>query len=313
MSSHYELFNKRSRITKYLAKKHGFSYCGIAQARRLDEHEEALQKYLDNHLQGNMHYMQNHFEKRLDPAKLVPGTKTVISLLYNYYPEKYFEEDAPFKISRYALGKDYHFVLKDKLKMLTREMSEQLGEFSSRYFVDSAPILERAWARESGLGWIGKNTMLINMKHGSYFFLAEILLDMEMVYDKPMNHDFCGSCHKCIDACPTYALSPYKIDASRCISYFTIENKDDHIPEEQKHKYKQWIFGCDICQQVCPWNKFSLFHNEPEFKPNEEMLELTEEQWLKLTKDNYQKLFSKSAIKRAKYKGLKRNIHSLND
>lgn len=313
MSSNYKLLNSRSRITKNLAKKYDFSFCGIAQARKLVEHEEAMQHYLDKHYHGNMHYMENYFEKRLDPSKLVPGTKTVISLLYNYYPEKYFDENSPFKISRYALGKDYHYIVKDKLKALTNEMLEQLGEFSYRYFVDTAPILERAWARESGLGWIGKNTMLINLKHGSYFFLAEILLDMEMAYDKPMQQDFCGSCHKCIDACPTNALSPYKIDASRCISYLTIENRDDIIPEEFNNNYDQWVFGCDICQQVCPWNKFSIFHDEDEFEPHNELFSLSEKQWKELTKEQYQKIFRKSAVKRTKFKGLRRNIDFLSD
>lgn len=313
MSSNYNILNQRSRITKQLASEFGFDYCGIAQARRLDEHEKSLNDYLNNKHHGQMHYMENYVEKRLDPRKLVPGTQTVISLMYNYFPEEYFDADSPYKISRYALGKDYHFILKDKLKNMVSQMQEQLGEFSYRVFVDTAPVLERAWAKESGLGWIGKNTMLINLKHGSYFFLTEIMLSMEMAYDKPMLQDFCGSCHRCIDACPTNALSDYKIDASKCISYLTIENREEHIPEAFNGHYHQWIFGCDICQEVCPWNKFSVTHNEAGFLPHEKLFNLESEQWEELSKEEYQELFRKSAVKRAKFTGIKRNINFLLD
>lgn len=312
MSSHYELLHHRSRTIKQIAKQNGFAFAGIAKARRLGEHEKALKTYLEQKHQGQMHYMENHFEKRLDPRKLHPGTKSVISLLYNYYPESFFQPDAQVKISRYALGKDYHFVVKNRMREMVKAMQHQLGEFSYRVFVDSAPVLERAWAREAGLGWIGKNTMLINPKHGSYFFLAEILVDMELAYDKPMQKDFCGNCRRCIDACPTDALKSYKIDASRCISYLTIENKDAQIPEEFREKYQQWIFGCDICQEVCPWNRFSITHQEQEFKPHEKLFSLSKQQWQNLSREEYQNLFKNSTVKRAKFEGIKRNIHFLN-
>ena len=313
MSSYDELLYCRSRRIKQIAYRKGFSFTGIAKARRLDEHEKFLKSYLDQQNHGQMHYMENHFEKRLDPQKLAPGTQSVISLLYSYYPETFFDHDAPFKISRYALGKDYHFVLKDKIQIIVEEMQQMFGEFSYRIFVDSAPVLERAWAREAGLGWLGKNTMLINPGYGSYFFLAEILVDLELAYDKPMQKDYCGNCRRCIDACPTNALQPYRIDASRCISYLTIENKEEQIPEEFKGKYQQWIFGCDICQEVCPWNKFSIPHQEPGFKPHENLFRLSKQQWKELSREEYQKLFKKTAVKRAKYEGIKRNIKFLED
>ncbi|MFW6019246.1 MAG: tRNA epoxyqueuosine(34) reductase QueG [Bacteroidales bacterium] len=311
MSSRYELLNHRSRMIKQIASQYGFSFTGIAKARRLDEHEKPLKRYLEQKHHGQMHYMENHFEKRLDPRKLKPETKSVISLMYNYYPELFFDPDAPFKISRYALGKDYHFVLKDKMKEMMQKMQAEVGGFSFRIFVDTAPVLERAWAREAGLGWIGKNTMLISPRYGSYFFLAEILVDLELAYDKPMQKDYCGSCRRCIDACPTNALQPYEIDASRCLSYITIENKNEQIPEEFKEKYRQWIFGCDICQEVCPWNKFSITHQEPEFEPHEKLFDFTKQQWQNLSRIEYQELFKKSAVKRAKFEGIKRNIRSL--
>ncbi|MCF8217877.1 MAG: tRNA epoxyqueuosine(34) reductase QueG [Bacteroidales bacterium] len=313
MSSRYELLHHRSRTIKQIAKQNGFAFAGIAKARRLDEHEKSLKSYLEQQHHGQMHYMENHFEKRLDPRVLHPGTKSVISLLYNYYPESFYESEAPVKITRYALGKDYHFVVKNRMREMVKEMQQQLGEFSYRVFVDSAPVLERAWAREAGLGWIGKNTMLINPKQGSFFFLAEILADMELAYDKPMQKDFCGNCRRCIDACPTDALKPYKIDASRCISYLTIENKNEQIPEEFREQYQKWIFGCDICQEVCPWNRFSITHQEPEFEPHEKLLSLSKQQWQELTREEYQQLFKKSTVKRAKFEGLKRNIHFLNE
>ncbi|MFO8086438.1 MAG: tRNA epoxyqueuosine(34) reductase QueG [Bacteroidales bacterium] len=312
MNSQYQRLHYRSRTTKQIAKKYGFSFCGIAKARRLDEHEPELKDFLQQNKHGTMHYLENYFEKRLDPRKLVPGTKTIISLLYNYYSQDFFPDSAPYKISRYALGKDYHFVLKDKMKQIIHEMEAAMGPFSCRYFTDTAPILERAWAKEAGLGWTGKNTMLINPKHGSGFFLAEILIDIEMAYDKPMAKDYCGNCQRCIDACPTQALTPYKLDASRCISYLTIENKEEKIPEEFQNAYSDWIFGCDICQEVCPWNRFSSSHQEPLFHPHEKLLHLSKHEWDNLSREDYQEIFRHSAVKRAKYKGIKRNIDFLN-
>lgn len=304
---------ERSRITKLAARETGFTDCGIAKARRLSEYEPELRSWLDENLHGQMNYMENHYEKRLDPRKLVPGTKSIISLLYNYYPREFFPENSSFKISRYAIGKDYHFVLKNKMREMVAKMLEQLGDFNYRVFVDSAPVLERAWAREAGLGWIGKNTMLINPQKGSFFFLAEIFADLEMDYDQPMQHDHCVNCNRCVEACPTGAISPYRLDASRCISYLTIENKETYIPEAFRGSYDQWVFGCDICQEVCPWNKFSLFHREKEFEPHPHLFEMNENDWINLPEDKFRDLFRKSAVKRTKYQGLQRNIHFLVD
>ncbi len=308
-----DLLKSRSYFIKKTARNAGFDYCGIARARRLDEQEQNLREYLSENRHGQMAYMENHFEKRLDPRELVPGTKSVISLLYNYFPHEFFAADAEYKISRYALGKDYHFVVKEKMRQIVAAMQSEFGEFGFGVFTDSAPVMERAWAQQAGLGWQGKNTMLINLKHGTYFFLAEIFVDIELQYDQPMVKDFCGSCHRCLDACPTNALTAYNIDASKCISYLTIENRKEEIGEEFRGEYREWIFGCDICQEVCPWNKFSKVHDEPEFLPHPDLLNITTQQWEELTPEQYRKLFRKNPVKRIKFKGLKRNIDFLKD
>lgn len=254
--------------------------------------------------------MENHFEKRIDPTKLVPGAKSVIVLMHNYFPKEKQNKEAP-KIARYAYGEDYHFVLKRKLKDLIYFIEENIGEVNGRCFVDSAPVLERDWAKYAGVGWTGKNTLLINPKAGSYFFLAELIIDLELAADSPMK-DYCGTCTRCIDACPTEAISPqgYLMDGSKCISYLTIELKNA-IPEKFKGKMENWLFGCDICQEVCPWNRFSKPHHEPAFEPHPDLLKMEKKEWEELTEEVFQKLFKKSAVKRTKFKGLKRNIDFL--
>ncbi len=289
----------------------GFSFVGFARAEHMDEEARRLEAWLNQGRHGKMGYMANYFEKRVDPRKLVPGAKSVVSLMYNYYTGK--EQKAPDapKISKYAYGKDYHFVVKDKLKQLMAFIQEEIGEVGGRVFVDSAPVLERDWARRSGLGWTGKNTMLIHPKAGSYFFLAEAIIGLELVYDSPIK-DYCGTCRRCIDACPTDAISEegYLLDGSKCISYLTIELKEA-IPQEFQGKMENWMFGCDICQEVCPWNRFSRSHDEPEFEPKEELLEMDRGDWEEVTEEVFRELFRKSAVKRTKYKGLKRNIDFL--
>jgi len=293
------------------ANRLGFSFCGISKAEFLGEEAPRLEQWLSQNMHGEMHYMENYFDKRLDPTILVEGSKSVISLMYNYFPETEQKDDT-FKISKYAYGQDYHHIIKDKLKEIVHFISEEIGEVDSRVFVDSAPVLERAWAKKSGLGWIGKNSMLIHPKNGSFFFLAEIILDLELEYDGPIK-DYCGSCTACVDACPTEAILPDKVvDGSKCISYFTIELKDQIIPNELKGKFDDWMFGCDICQDVCPWNRFSKPHNEPLFNPNSKLLSYDKKEWLEITEEIYQEIFRKSAVKRAKFKGLKRNIDFLN-
>lgn len=293
------------------AKRLGFSFCGISKSEFLDEEAPRLEKWLKDKMHGEMHYMENHFDKRLDPTLLVEGSKSVISLLFNYYPIKQ-QVDNTFKISKYAYGEDYHFVIKDKLKDIVHFITDEIGEIDARVFVDSAPVLDRAWAKKSGLGWIGKNGMLINKEQGSFFFLAEIILDLELDYDNPIT-DHCGTCRACIDACPTEAILPNKVvDGSKCISYFTIELKDEFIPQEVKGRFEDWVFGCDICQDVCPWNRFSLTHNEPKFSPNDKLLNYSKNEWRELTEEIFQEIFKKSPVKRTKFKGLKRNINFIN-
>ncbi|CAG5076367.1 Epoxyqueuosine reductase [Parvicella tangerina] len=301
--------NYKTRI-RSKAQELGFSFVGFSKAEFLDEEALKLEKWLSNGFHGEMKYMENHFEKRIDPRKLVEGTKTVISLLFNYYTtEKQTDPEAP-KISSYAYGKDYHHVVKQRLKSLFVWMQEEIGEISGRYFVDSAPVLDKVWAERSGLGWIGKHTNLINKNQGSYFFIAELLVDLEIAPDGPIK-DYCGTCTKCIDACPTGAIiQPYVVDGSKCISYFTIELKDA-IPQEMKGQFDNWMFGCDICQEVCPWNRFSLTHNEPDFKPHPDLLSMTKKDWNELTKEKFQEVFQRSAVKRTKYEGLMRNIKFL--
>jgi len=293
---------------KELALKHGFLDCGFAKAGKLESHADAFDKWLEQGFQADMQYMENYRDKRKDPTKLVEGAKTVISLLFNYYPDKEIPEKDNLRISKYAYGIDYHFVVKDRLKKLLSDIEEIAGPTQSRVFIDTAPVLDRAWAEKSGLGWIGKNSMLISRKYGSYVYIGEIITDLEIEEDTPVNN-LCGGCTKCIQACPTNAIiKDGVIDSNKCISYWTVENKTEHMPSELKGQFEDYVFGCDICQDVCPWNKFSITHNEPEFKPHPDLFEMSKERWQELTVEDYRKLFKKSAVKRAKYPGLKRNI-----
>lgn len=303
---------QRTQWIKATAQQLGFFYCGISKADFLEEEAKQLEHWLNQQKHGKMQYMENHFDKRVDPRLLVPGAKSVVSLLLNYFPTQTQEdEDAP-KLSKYAYGKDYHFVIKDKLKSFLTAIQESIGEVAGRVFVDSAPVMDKAWAKRSGLGWIGKNTNLINPKAGSFFFIAELIIDLELIPDGPIK-DYCGTCTRCIDACPTDALNtPYQIDATKCISYLTIELKDQLLPSEFKGKMDNWMFGCDICQDVCPWNRFSTPHKEPAFDPHTSLLKMNKTDWHDLTEEVFQELFKKSAVKRTKYKGLKRNIDFLN-
>lgn len=295
-----------AQLIKTKAKELGFSYCGISKADFLEEEAPRLESWLNAHMHGEMNYMENHFDKRLDPRVLVPGARSVISLLYNYYPEKKQRTDT-YKISKYAYGTDYHFVLKDKLKDLLRFIQQEIGEVNGRVFTDSAPVLEKAWAAKSGLGWVGKNNNLIRKSKGSFYFIAELISDLELETDHAVtNH--CGSCTACIDACPTEAIeAPYLVNGSKCISYLTIELKDE-IPKEFQDKLEDWIYGCDVCQDVCPWNRFSQPHAQPLFNPRPELLEYDKNQWKELTQELFNELFKKSAVKRTKYSGLIRNI-----
>ncbi len=290
------------------AHRLGFETIGFAKAEYLNEEARHLEAWLQQGRHGKMQYMENHFDLRVDPTKLVEGAKSVICLTYNYHTDQEQHDPEAPKISQYAYGRDYHFVIKDKLKALLHFIREQMGEVNGRCFVDSAPVLEREWAKRAGTGWIGKNTLLIHPKKGSYYFLAELILDVELEYDHPM-HDYCGTCTRCIDACPTEAISPqgYIVDGSKCISYFTIELKEA-IPEDYKGKFENWMFGCDICQEVCPWNRFSTPHTEPAFEPHPDLLALKKDDWLELTEEVFQKVFKGSAVKRTKFAGLQRNI-----
>ena len=298
---------KHTAFIKETAKSLGFDFCGISKAEFLEEEAPKVEKWLNQNMHGRMSYMENHFDKRLDPTKLVSGAKSVVSLLYNYYPEQDLATDNQYKIAKYAYGKDYHFVIKDKLKDFMHAVYEQIGEVAGRVFVDSAPVLERVWAEKSGLGWVGKNSLLLNKQKGSFFFIAELIIDLDLVYDSPVG-DFCGTCTKCIDACPTDAIPmPYVVDGSKCISYYTIELKDN-IPDEAKGKLKDWVFGCDICQDVCPWNRFSVPHKEPAFDPHPKLSAMNKNDWTELTQEVFQEIFRSSAVKRTKYSGLLRNI-----
>ncbi len=300
--------SQRSILIKTKAAELGFFLCGISKAEYMTEEAKNLESWLNKNNHGEMSYMANHFDKRVDPTLLVPGAKSVISLAYNYYtPDKQEDTEAP-KISKYAYGKDYHDILKKKLFKFFDWIRETFGDVEGRVFVDSAPVLERDWAKRSGLGWVGKHTLLINPKKGSYFFLAEIILDLEITYDDPIT-DYCGTCTRCIDACPTDAISPsgYFLDGSKCISYLTIELKSA-IPSSFDDKMENYIFGCDICQQVCPWNRFSSPHHEDAFLPKPELLSMTKEEWYELSNPAFDLLFEGSAVKRTKYQGLKRNI-----
>jgi len=288
----------------------GFLSCGIAKADFLEEEASRLEQWLRQSHHGSMGYMERHFDKRLDPRRLVPGAKSVVSLLLNYHTDKTQVDPKAPKISTYAYGTDYHFVLKEKLKKLMQLIHTEIGEVNGRVFVDSAPVMDKAWAAKSGLGWIGKNTNLISKKIGSFFFIAELIIDLELDYDSPTT-DHCGSCTACIDACPTEALhQPYQIDGSKCISYLTIELKDN-IPTKFKGKMDNWAFGCDVCQTVCPWNRFASPHNEPAFEPHEDLLGLTNREWQEMTSEVFTTVFKNSAVKRTQFEGLKRNIKFL--
>ncbi|SNS10715.1 epoxyqueuosine reductase [Belliella buryatensis] len=301
--------DKYAQIIKTQAKNLGFDFCGISKAGFLEEEAPRLENWLNQNYHGQMGYLANNFDKRLDPTKLVEGAKTVVSLIYNYYPAKKLSEDPQdYKIAKYAYGKDYHFVIKDKLRDFLQKLNEEIGEIGGRAFVDSAPVMERQWAQKSGLGWTGKNSLLLNRQMGSFFFLAELIIDLEVSPDTPMAKDYCGTCTKCIDACPTDAIvKPGVVDGSKCISYFTIELKDQ-IPTEVKGKFENWVFGCDICQDVCPWNRFSKPHQEPEFNPHPELMSFSKKDWEEITQETFNKVFQKSAVKRPKLEGLRRNI-----
>ena len=289
----------------------GFSFVGISKAEFLEKEARNLENWLNSNYHGKMSYMENYFDKRTDPRLLVDGAKSVITVLCNYYTKKKQDDRKAPKISKYAFGKDYHHVIREKLNQLHLYINEEIGEVNARGFVDSAPVMDKAWAEKSGLGWIGKNANLINKTAGSYFFIGELIIDLELESDGPIR-DYCGSCTKCIDACPTDAIiKPYVVDGSKCISYLTIELKDEIIPKEFSGKMQNWMFGCDICQQVCPWNKFSIQHSEPEFQPNLKLLGLSKKEWDELSKETFNELFKKSAVKRTKFDGLKRNIKFL--
>ncbi|WP_222983202.1 tRNA epoxyqueuosine(34) reductase QueG [Flagellimonas meishanensis] len=304
--------NPRKQHTKLIkteAKRLGFLSCGVSKAEFLEEEAPRLEKWLSKGMHGEMGYMENHFDKRLDPTKLVDGAKSVISLLLNYYPS---DKQAPdsYKISKYAYGTDYHFVIKDKLKSLLHFIQEEIGEVHGRAFVDSAPVLDKAWAARSGLGWMGKHSNLLTQQVGSFYFIAELIVDLDLEYDTPVT-DHCGTCTACIDACPTEAIvAPYVVDGSKCISYFTIELKNE-IPSGFHGKFDEWMFGCDVCQDVCPWNRFSKPHQEPLFNPHPDLLSMTKKDWEEITEDIFKKMFKKSAVKRTKFHGLQRNINFL--
>jgi epoxyqueuosine reductase len=299
--------SKYSAIIKSKAAALGFSFCGISKAAFLEDEAPKLEQWLKQGYHGKMQYLENYFDKRLDPRLLVPEAKSVVTLLYNYYPEQDLAGEDDLKIAKYAYGEDYHFVIKDKLKILIEQIQSEIGEVGGRAFVDSAPVMERAWAKRSGAGWIGKNSLLLNRELGSFHFLAELIIDLELDYDGPLK-DYCGTCTACMDACPTDAIpQPYVVDGSKCISYFTIELKEE-IPSTVEGKFGNWIFGCDICQDVCPWNRFSKPHQEQRFKPSEELKDISASQWREITEDVFEKVFRRSAVKRTKLEGLKRNI-----
>ncbi len=304
-----DIKSKWTNSIKTEAKRLGFLSCGISKSDFLEEEAPRLEKWLNKNMNGEMSYMANHFDKRLDPRLLVEGSKSVISLLLNYYPEETQTADS-YKISKYAYGQDYHHIIKSKLRQLQEFITEEIGEINGRAFVDSAPVLDKAWAAKSGLGWIGKNSNLLTQQVGSFYFIAELIVDIELEYDHAVT-DHCGTCTACLDACPTQAIvEPYVVDGSRCISYFTIELKNE-LPIEIKGSFDDWMFGCDVCQDVCPWNRFSKPHNEPLFNPNPDLLSMTKKDWEEITVDVFQKVFKKSAVKRTKYDGLTRNIDFL--
>jgi len=298
---------RHTAIIKRIANKLGFVGCGIAKARYLEEEASKLDQWLANNYHGQMSYMANHFDKRLDPQKLVPGAKSVVSLLYNYYPQQDLAQQHGYKLAKYAYGQDYHDVIKNKLHEFLEQVREEIGDIDGRVFVDSAPVMERQWAQLAGLGWLGKNGLLINQKKGSFHFIAELIIDLELEYDTPMA-DHCGTCTRCIDACPTEAIiEPGVVNGSKCISYYTIELKSNEAITSGK-TFQNWVFGCDTCQDVCPWNRFSKPHTEPAFTSNNELIEMNSNDWEELTQETFSKVFRKSAVKRTKFAGLMRNI-----
>lgn len=298
-----------TNLIKAEAKRLGFLSCGISKAEFLEDEAQRLENWLHKNMHGEMSYMANHFDKRLDPTLLVSDSKSVVSLLLNYFPEE-TQTNNTYKISKYAYGKDYHVVIKDKLRQLLNFIQDEIGEVHGRAFTDSAPVLDKAWAAKSGLGWIGKHSNLITKSNGSFYFIAELIIDLELDYDYAVT-DHCGNCTACIDACPTQAITePYVVDGSKCISYFTIELKNE-IPSDMKGKFNDWMFGCDICQDVCPWNRFSKTHKEPLFNPNQELLSMSKKDWEEITEEVFRKVFEKSAVKRTKYSGFIRNINFL--
>jgi epoxyqueuosine reductase len=303
---------KHAQILKSAAKRLGFDFCGIAKAEFLEAEAPRLEEWLNRNYQGKMAYLANHFDKRLDPTQLVEGAKTVVSLIYNYYPEKQLpHQPEDLKLAKYAYGADYHDVIRTKLTEFLEVLREEIGEINGRSFVDSAPVMERQWAQRAGLGWIGKNSLLLNRQMGSFFFLAELIIDLDATPDAPLAKDYCGTCTACMDACPTDAIvQPEVIDASKCISYLTIELKEA-IPNQFAGKMENWVFGCDICQDVCPWNRFSKAHSEPAFQPNEELSKFSNKEWVEMTEETFLKVFSKSAVKRTKFSGIKRNVDFL--
>ena len=299
---------QNTKKIKQIASEIGFEECGIAQARKLDEDAARLEAWLKNGRHGEMKYMENHFDLRVDPTLLVPGAKSVITVLYNYFPETTQDFNAP-KIAKYAFGKDYHLVIREKLWEFLYRIRESVGAIEGRGFVDSAPVLERTWAVKSGLGWVGKNGNLINKKKGSFFFIATLITDLELLADQPLIQDYCGTCTKCIEACPTNAILPNKeINAAQCISYFTIELKSALLPEQLKDQAENWIFGCDICQDVCPWNKFSKPHQDKALTPSEAILHFSINDWLSMDKSTFNTKFNASPLKRAKWEGIQRNL-----
>jgi epoxyqueuosine reductase len=302
------LVEKNTIWIKNKCNELGFDYCGIARAERLDEDARRLERWLTSGMHGKMQYMENHFDMRVDPAKLVPGAKSVITLLINYFPHQQQQSEAP-KIAKYAYGYDYHEVIREKLKQLLLLMKTEIGEINGRGFVDSAPVLERAWATKSGLGWIGKNGNLLHKQAGSFFFIATLIVDLELIYDDPFAKDYCGSCRRCIESCPTDAILENKVvDGSKCISYFTIELKDTLLPEHLKSQFSDWMFGCDVCQDVCPWNRFSKPNRETQFTPLPQVLNFTSNDWEELTEESFKQIFKNSPLKRRKFEGIKRNL-----
>ncbi|SEF83313.1 tRNA epoxyqueuosine(34) reductase QueG [Algoriphagus boritolerans] len=304
--------DKHAQLIKSIAKRLGFDFCGIAKAEFLESEAPRLEEWLNRNYQGKMGYLANHFDKRLDPTKLVEGAKTVVSLIYNYYPEKQLpHQSEDIKLAKYAYGADYHDVIRTKLTEFLEVLREEIGEINGRSFVDSAPVMERQWAQKAGLGWIGKNSLLLNREMGSFFFLAELIIDLEVTPDLPLAKDYCGTCTACIDACPTDAIvQAGVVDASRCISYLTIELKEA-IPDEFAGKMENWAFGCDICQDVCPWNRFSKPNREPAFQPKDELAGFSNRDWVEMTEETFKRVFAKSAVKRPKFLGIKRNVEFL--